>query len=218
METNATGNVLPGATGTIPASSQPSPKNKNYSALSVFLAMILVIVLILLGERIIFDLNRFINPAVDKEYTNAAYDASKNRNTGIMNYQYESPQLPLRSTPMLHESAGVVSDTKIYYQADQQGRYLMYKLIIHAAIILPLFALAFMLYYLKRQSKEFKPILISFLIAAFWLMFHLLGETTKFVMNSYRNVAIYFVLAALTGIFGFFAYYAQLRHSKNIGS
>ena len=218
MATNTTGNVLPSSMGSPAHPTAQTPKNKNYSALSVFLAMILAVVLILLGERVIFDLNRFINPAVDKEYTNAAYDAARSRSNGMMNYEYESPKLPMRNAPMLHESSGVVSDTKIYYQADQQGRYLMYKLIIHAAAIVPLFALAFMLYYLKKQSKEFKPILISFLVAAFWLMFHLLGETTKFVVNAYRNIAIYFVLAALVAVFGFFAYYAQLRHSKNADS
>ena len=90
----------------------------------------------------------------------------------------------------------------------------MWKLIIHAAVIIPLFVFAFLLFYIKRKNHQLKPLLISFLVFAFWMMFHLLGETIKFVMDEYKNIAIYVILVVLAGVFGVLAYLTQIKHSK----
>lgn len=207
MQQNQPGNVLSTGNSQNP---QTAPKKKNYSALSIFMAIIFAVVLILLGERAIFDLNRFVNPVIDKEYTNIRNNPFR----GNVQYDYESPKTPARSLEMAVDSASAVSNTKVYYRADQKGRYMMYKVVIHAAVIIPIFIAAFILYYLKKKNKQLKAITVSFLVFAFWMIFHLLGETMKFVMDEYKNFAIYGILIILTAVFGFLAYYAEARHSR----
>ena len=184
---------------------------KKYSALSIFMAVILFGVIVMLGERIIFDLNRFINPAIDKGYTESM---NQYQGTDRRSYDYSAPKLPLDSPQMLSESTGVSPNTRIYYRATEKGRYMMWKLIIHAAVIIPMFVFSFVLFYFKKNNYQLRPLLISVLFFAFWMMFHLLGETIKFVMDEYRNVAIYVILVVLAGVFGVFAYYTQIKHQK----
>lgn len=203
------GNVLPGPTG---ASAMPSKKKQKFAALSIFMAVILFGILVMLGERMIFDLNRFLNPVIDKDYTSwANYQTS----TGRRSFDIDGPKMPLRSYEMAQDATNAISPrTQIYFNAEEKGRYLMYKLIIHAAVIIPVFIFAFVLFYLKRKNLNMKPLLISFLFAAFWLMFHLLGETINFVMNQYRNIAIYIILVILAAVFGVLAYYTQIKQHK----
>ena len=208
MIQNQSGNVLPGPNLSPP--SAPAKKKFDYSALSVFLALILLVVMILLEERLMFDLNRLVNPVVDQEWTKFQND----NKAGRYGYQYETPKMPVRSAEMAMDAAGVVSNTRVYYPRSDEGKYTMYKLIIHAAIVIPLFILSFALFYFKKENKQIKPVLVSFMISAFWIMFHLLGEVIAFVMNQYRNIAIYIILILLTLIFGGLAYFVQARHSK----
>lgn len=186
---------------------------KKYSGLSVLMAVILFGIMVMLGERVIFDLNRYINPAIDKGYTDTMnqYQGADRRG-----YEYSAPKMPLDSPSMLSESTGVSPNTRIYYRATDKGRYMMWKLIVHAAVIIPLFVLAFVLFYFKKKNVQLRPLLISFMFFAFWMMFHLLGETISFVMDEYKNVAIYVILVVLGGVFGVLVYYTQSKHQKNI--
>jgi hypothetical protein len=191
-------------------------KKSQYSPLSIFMAVILFGILVMFGERLIFDLNRFINPVIDSEYT----QWKNQRDVGIRRgIDYDAPKTPVRgSLEMMQDSSNAVSQTQIYYPADEKGRYLMYKLIIHAAVIIPLFILAFALFYYKRKKLQFKPLLVSFLAFAFWMMFHLLGETISFVMNAYRNIAIYVILILLGVIFAGVTYFSQAKLHKDSDS
>jgi hypothetical protein len=194
----------------------PRPKSK-YSVLSILLAVIFGIIVIMFGERLIFDLNRFINPAIDKEYTKKANELYQ----GGRRYQYESPNTVMDSSSMMKKSLGSdsmqgVTQEKVYFSANEEGRYLMYKAIIYAAIIIPLFIFAFVIFYLKKSNPQFKPLLMSFIISAFWLMFHLLGIVVRFVLEAYKNFAIYIILFFLLATFGFLTYYTQQKHTKEI--
>lgn len=208
---NQDGNVLPGPSNG--SANVPVKKKQKFAALSIFMAVILFGIIVMLGERLIFDLNRYLNPVIDKEYT-----TWKNQqvDTGRRLYDIDGPKMPPRSYEMAQDATNAISpSTQIYYSAEEKGRYLMYKLIIHAAVIIPMFVFAFVLFYLKKKDVNMRPLLISFLFAAFWLMFHLLGETINFVMNQYRNIAIYVILIVLAAVFGVLAYYTQIKqHSK----
>lgn len=191
------------------------PKKPKYSALSVFMAVVLFGILVMFGERLIFDLNRYVNPVIDDEYTqwkNQQSQQPMNMRRGIDNDTLKSPVN--RSYTMTQDSVSAVSQTKIYYSATEKGRYLMYKLIIHAALVIPVFVLAFVLFYFKRKKTQLKPLLVSFLCFAFWMIFHLLGETIAFVMNEYRNIAIYVILIALGIVFGGVTYFSQAKLHK----
>lgn len=190
----------------------PKPK-KKYSALSVLLAIIFFVVLVMLGERAIFDLNRFLNPVVDKDYTqtkNQPYTQNHRRG-----FDLEMPKSISNSPQMLSESSGIGAKTRIYYKASEKGRYLMWKLIIHSAVIIPLFILAFVLFSLKKGNAKVMPLVVSYMIFAWWMMLHLLGETISFVKNSYPNASIYIILILLVAIFGGLAYYVQAKYGKN---
>jgi len=209
MENQGTnsGNVLPGPSGQ--ATNAPMKKKQKYSGLSIFMAVILFGIIVMLGERMIFDLNRFLNPVVDKDYTTWMNEQT---NTGRRVYDLDAPKMPLRSYEMAQDATNAISpSTQIYFNAEEKGRYLMYKLIIHAAVIIPVFVFAFVLFYLKKKNKHLWPLLVSFLFSAFWLMFHLLGETISFVMNQYRNIAIYVILVVLGLVFGVLTYYIQAK-------
>ncbi len=185
----------------------------KYSVLSIFMAVVLFGILVMFGERLIFDLNRYINPVVDNEYTQWKNQRNVNVRRGI---DYDSPKTPVRrSFEMTQDSVSAVSQTQIYYPSKEKGRYLMYKLIIHAAVIIPLFVLAFVLFYYKRKETCLKPLLVSFLCFGFWMIFHLLGETIAFVMNEYRNIAIYVILIVLGIVFASVTYFSQAKLHKD---
>lgn len=208
------GNVLPGSSSTNSPSNlakPPRPAKSKYSPLGVFMAIILFGVVVMLGERIIFDLNRLINPAIDKGYTQSMNQYQGDLRRG---YEMSAPQMPLQSSKMLSESTGVSPNTRIYYKATEKGLYMMWKLIIHSSVIIPLFVLSFVLFYYKKKNIQLRPLLVSFMLFGFWMMFHLLGETISFVMDEYKNIAIYVILVVLAGVFGVLAYYTQTKHEK----
>lgn len=182
---------------------------RNYSFLSILMAFVFLLVMILLGERLIFDLNRFLNPAIDKQY-NPQY---QNYSPGRRTYDFESPETPF-SSPKMKSEQSAIGGTRIYYKESDSGRYMMYKIIIHAAVIIPLFLLSFFVYYLKKDQRQLKPILVSLIIFAFWMFFHLLGELTSFVMNEYKNIAVYVILVVLAVILAILAYVVQDRFER----
>lgn len=189
---------------------EPMKKCRKYSILSIIMAIILLIVVIMLGERLIFDANRFLNPVIEQEYT-----SWKNSPDHGSSYSQEAPQVfsPSKGMEMAVDTAsGPISSTRVYYPRSEESRYTMYKLIIHAAIIIPFFLLVFAFYYFKKENNLWKPILVSLVLAGFWLIFHLLGETASFVMDAYKNIAIYIILIILAALFGGLAFYAQKKH------
>ncbi len=109
-----------------------SAGHKKFSAIGVILAIILALVLILFGERLIFDLNRWINPKIQQQY-----DYGDNNSI-----QYPSVGMNTLS----RESNVLAPDVPIYYSTREKAAYLTYKLLIHAAFIIPVFLLVFLLY------------------------------------------------------------------------
>mgnify|MGYP003984527163 FL=1 len=205
------GNVL-----AAPVDGQTVPPRRvksKYSILSIFMAVVLFGILVMFGERLIFDLNRYINPVIDSEYTQWQNQRNVSMRRGI---DLDGPQTPVyRSEKMTRDSVSAVSQTQVYYPAPEKGRYLMYQLIIHSAVVIPLFVLAFVLFYYKRKDTKLKSLLISFLCFGFWMIFHLLGETIAFVMDEYRNIAIYVILIVLAVVFASVAYFSQAKLHKD---
>lgn len=156
-------------------------KERKVSALGVIFTIILAIVIILLGERIIFDLNKVANPIVS-EYT---YGTSGN------------------SYGLSSERSGL-SNSRIYYPTDQRADYLMYKLLIHSAFIIPIFLLTFLFYYMfnvkKRQPNLF-VVMYGYLVFAFWMLFHLLIEIMVVINYQFPNSSIYIILGILAILF-----------------
>jgi hypothetical protein len=156
-------------------------KQKKISALGIIFTIVLAIVIILLGERIIFDLNKVANPIVS-EYS-----------SGVSNYK----------SGLSYERSGL-SQSRIYYPTGQKADYLMYKLLIHSAFIIPIFLLTFLLYYMfnikKRQPNWFVA-MYGYLVFAFWMLFHLLIELMIVINYQFPNSAIYIILGILAVIF-----------------
>ncbi len=114
-QNNQGGNVLPRPNRQGVQVPPPMKKRKkHYSALSIFMAMILFGILVMFGERLIFDLNRFLNPVVDGDYTK--FMNEQRYNSGQRSYDLDSPKMnmPVRSYEMTQDiSGGVVSIVKV---------------------------------------------------------------------------------------------------------
>lgn len=169
---------------TAPRKVAPAPRRKKrLSAVSVILTIVLAFVVILLGERIIFDLNRVANPAI--KYTGERMDYKE---ANSLKYSYEQSG---------------ISKTKIYYATDDKSGYITYKLLIHSAFIIPIFLLMILCYYIvniKGEKDHLKVAMWAYVVFAFWMLFHLLGELGRYIIDQYENVAIYIILGLLVVI------------------
>lgn len=140
-------------------------KPKHAAGMSIFLAIILTCVLVSLGEYILFDLNRTVNPAYDVcgRYSRPSYISTK----------------PI---------AGGLSQ----YTADDCKNF---ALLIHAAFIIPVFLIAFLVYfffYYRKPDSKYKILAWPYFIMAVILMFHLLIETgVRFIG---KKIAVYIIL------------------------
>lgn len=178
---------------------------KRYSVLGVLTAFLLTIILIMFGERLIFDANRILNPVVEKEYTNW-------KNNFKYNNSMEVPSVSEGTEMAVDISGGLGSSIKVYYPKSEKNRYLMYELVVHFAIIIPLFVLILGIFYFKKENYYWRPIIIGFLFAGLWLVLHLLGESMNFLMDVYKNIAIYIIFIVLALLFGGFTFYAQSKY------
>ena len=178
--------------------------HKKISAWSVILTVVLAIVLVLLGERIIFDLNKVANPSVDKNYTKAVQSGQ----TADFGASY--------ARGLSYESSRIANQ-KVYYSKDTTDKYRTYKLLIHASFIIPIFVLTFLIYYLvnlRLQSQSSKVMVWGYMSFALWMILHLLGETTIYVVKHAEGAAVYIILIILVVIFSFLGYFMQRRHSE----
>ncbi len=173
---------------TAPQVPAPPKKKHKVSVVAIILAIILAISLILLGERIIFDLNRVANPIVEQT---AKADSD----------YYGSSVFSQRS--MVYEKSAL-SDVRVYYPQEKKGDYLLYKTLIHGAFIIPAFLLTFILYYfvfLKTEGSKYKVLAGGYMAFAFWMILRLLIETAHFIIVQYKSAAVYIILVALVLIF-----------------
>lgn len=128
------------------------PRSRHVSVISILLTIVLTIVVIILGERILYDINRALNPLYGE---------------GGKDYQ-------------------------------------TYRLLLHTAIIVPIFLLSFLFYYFlkfKRQSSPYQIISWAYLIFAFVMVMHLLGELGLYMIRHYQTFGVYLVLGILVAVF-----------------
>ena len=169
------------------------------SILGVILTIILAIVIILLGERIMFDLNRTVNPIIQSTI-----------NEGQAKGDY------YRSALVSEKSN--LSSVRIYYAREKTADYRLYKVLIHAAFVLPVFLLMFLLYYwvnLKRRNGNWRVVMWAYMVGAIWILLHLIGETGRYVIDAYKNAAIYIILVFLAIILTSLAVFMQ---KKKVGA
>jgi len=165
------------------------------------LTVILAVVIIILGERIMFDLNRAANPMIESTISRGM-----------------SADYYMRSTDDLIIEKSNLSGTNIYYPRKQSSEYKMYKLLIHSAFVLPIFLLMFLLYYwlnLKKRNENWFVVVWGYMAASIWFLLHLIGEVGKYVVNQYKNAAIYIILVFLALILTTLAVFIQKKKVEN---
>lgn len=176
---------------------------KKISVVGVVLTIILAIALILLGERIIFDLNRVVNPVIQKVESYSSVERKI------------SPQY---SSALSYEKSSLAPDTRIYYPTKEKGKYLTYKLLIHAAFIIPIFLLMILFYYwvkLRTRKEGWRVVVYAYVVFAFWMLLHLLGETSRYIIDQYKSAAIYIILGVLVVVLTPLAIFLQKKFSQS---
>ncbi|PIR05575.1 hypothetical protein COV56_02185 [Candidatus Kuenenbacteria bacterium CG11_big_fil_rev_8_21_14_0_20_37_9] len=191
-------NILPTETS---VSKLEFKTKRRVSFLGVLLTVILAVVIIILGERIMFDLNRAANPMIESTISRGM-----------------SADYYMRSTDDLIIEKSNLSGTNIYYPRKQSSEYKMYKLLIHSAFVLPIFLLMFLLYYwlnLKKRNENWFVVVWGYMAASIWFLLHLIGEVGKYVVNQYKNAAIYIILVFLALILTTLAVFIQKKKVEN---
>jgi len=183
----------PSNKSTSPAKSNP----KRFSALAIFFMILLTIVLVILGERLMIDLNDWFNPASS---SNNPISISPNNYYDEYSYdQYYQPQ-------------------KAYSESDYQ----MYRLLVHGAFVIPVLLAGFLLYfwmYYRMKDNPKRLIVWPYFLFSIWMTIHLIGEAFYFLMNKYEKVGFYIVLLVLAGLFTWLGLFIQKKwHEKHIGN
>ncbi len=166
------------------------------SFLGIVLTIILAVVVILLGERIMFDLNRYANPAIEQT-------VSQEQRVGYSRY-YDSYKMDSSS----------LSGVRLYYSQDKAEDYRLYKLLIHAAFVLPVFLLFFLIYFRvgnSHRESNWRVVVWGYLAGVLWLLLHLIGEAGVYVVDAYKNAAIYVILIFLAIILTSLAVFMQKK-------
>lgn len=198
------------ASATAPSHHTKPKRGHRISIMAAVLTVLLAIVLIILGERAIFDLNRSFNPAVIEQAgaakTGMAYPGDmmvSDSYDGVYgNYAVETSGL---------------SDSVVYYPFEQESEYRLYRMLIHSAFVIPAFLLVFVLYFWiwhKATDNPFKVVVFGYLVFAFWMMLHLLGEIAGFVLEEYQNIGIYLILLFLAAVFTWLMILLQRRINR----
>jgi hypothetical protein len=185
------------STASSPAGSSASKAKRGHkiSVMAAILTLLLAIVLIILGERAIFDLNRSFNPHVIDSPTVSPYSYGGG-------YEVESSAL---------------STADVYYAHGERSDYKLYRMLIHAAFVIPAFLLVFVLYFWiwhRKTDNPFKVVVFGYLVFGFWMMLHLLFEIAGFVLEEYQNIGIYLVLVFLAALFTWLMVVLQHRINR----
>ncbi len=166
---------------------------KRFSALAIFFMILLTIVLVILGERLMIDLNDWFNPA------------SSSNNTITMpmydEYYYDDYYQP----------------QKVYSQSD----YETYRLLVHGAFVIPVLLAGFLLYfwmYYRMKDNPKRLIVWPYFLFSIWMTIHLIGEAFYLLMNKYEKVGLYIVLLILAALLTWLGLFVQKKwHEKHIG-
>lgn len=166
----------------------PPPKRPSVSWVAVLFVIFLTIVLIVIGERFLFDLNRWLNPAYSQY---GGYSR-------LYSNDYEQ----------------YVSPTKVY----NRESYELYQLLIHTGFVIPVLLAAFLLYFLLHYKKDKNPkriIAWPYFIFSVWVLLHLVIETFYFLIKEYETLGLYVVLIVLAVLLTWLILFVQRRwHEK----
>jgi hypothetical protein len=146
-------------------------------------------VLIILSEKILFDANKHFNPAG----SSSGYVNCKSNQANCYGGQKYVP-----------------------YTAD---KYETYRLLIHAAITLPILLGAILLYILYERKTTSGGHIASwaFFGVAFWLCLRLLIEMMYFLIKKYESLGIYIVLLVFAAVLTWLVVALQRRHMLKKG-
>ena len=172
---------------------------KKLSGIGVVIVIILALVLIVLGERFLFDLNRWINPLISTQ--------------GIGYPKYSQTQ------SMASETNALAPGYYISYPQAEKGKYLTYKLLIHSAFAIPIFLLVFLLYFLvkiKHSKEGWRAVVFGYITFAIWMILHILEEAVEYIAAGNLNAAVYIILLLLVVILTPLAIFLQKKHSEKI--
>lgn len=195
-----TENILPQAA---PAPAYGLPQKPRVSVVTGLLAIILFVILVMLGERIIFDLNRVANPIVEKSISLAPNNP----------YGYGSANLGMYASEGL-----ALSSNRVYYRQADRPEYLLYKLLIHSAVIIPIFLVVFLFYYLyhiRQVNETLIAVIYAYISFAFWMLIHLLGELGYYIIEQYKSAAVYIILVILAAIITPLIIFLQKRRAPS---
>jgi len=179
----------------LPQTPQPTsqlPKSK-ISIVGIILTIILSIVLITLGERIIFDLNKALNPYVEK--------------TQSVNHRYGYGSL-------METERSFLSKQTIYYPWVESANYLKYKVLINAGFIVPIFLITFLFYYLfniKGKVSHLRVVSYGYLVFSLWMIIHLVINLAQLALQEFPQLALYLILIFFATIFTVLAVFIQKK-------
>lgn len=150
-----------------PPAAPRKPETHRGKGLGFVLGIFLFAMLVAFGERLIYDLNRNVNP----------YTCSPTDSYPVYNYRYQN---------------GQTDDTR----AEVCGSYKMTRLLLILALVVPLVVGAFVLYikFAFQHQGRYLTLAWSFIAFALWMFSHLFVETAYFLLQQYKTVGIYAVL------------------------
>lgn len=184
---------------TVQVDREDKTKKRKTSALGVILTIILTITLIILGERILFDLNKNINPHVQAAQKETSVNVSK------MNYSLSSER-------------NILSQSTIKYKTSEKNDYLNYKTLIHAGFIIPVFLLVFLFYYLfniKKKNSNLRVVIHGYLFFSIWMIGHFIIDIIRLAYREFPSLALYFLLILFAAIFTGAAIFIQKKVSQH---
>ncbi len=180
---------------------EPKTKKHRISFVAVVLGIMLAIVLIILGERALFDLNRSFNPLAVTE-----------------DERQELRRTDLSALNQLSTDESAVTSQRVYYGRAQTNQYKLNRMLVHSAFVIPVFLLMFVIYFYiwyKKEDSPLKVVVVGYLVFAFWMMLHLLSEVGVFVLEEYKNIGVYLVLLFLAAIFTMLMVVLQHRVNRH---
>ncbi len=101
-----------------------------------------------------------------------------------------------------------------HYGTNTGDKYEAYRLLVHAAITLPILLGALLLYVLHERKTTSGVHIVSwaFFATAFWLCIRLLGEMMYFLIKKYESLGIYIVLIVFAAVLIWLVMVLQRRH------
>ncbi|HCE86470.1 MAG TPA: hypothetical protein DEP08_01570 [Candidatus Jacksonbacteria bacterium] len=188
----------------------PSPHSstkRKTSLVSVLLTIALTIAFVIFGERLLHDVNRWFNPA-SQQYGFAPQTALE-----ILIPTAHAQELIAR---IADEYPTTTTSIKSDYSRQS---YETYRLLLHAAVIIPVFLLMFLVYYyfrFKRTGSPYKILSYAYMAFAFYMILRLLAELCVFVIKNLKTAGVYIVLGIVIVVFTTLIVIIQKKlHSKD---